>query len=267
MENNLKFSDLIPEHYQNLLTPFLFDGFSNDLMQRIDFSNAYHILELASGTGSTTKQLVMNLPAGAQLNATDLEAEMLDLAKSLVPESNVTWDVVDMTSIPYIDEQYDLIVCQFGLMLVPDKEKAINEIFRVLKKGGKLFITIWADIEDNTVWKITGKTIEHFIGSNPMLQDPGPFSLSDKTNALSLFKKANFQDIRANLVNQKGSIESAQSAAKGMIQGLPVVMILNKKNPALAAEIELVLTKELVENLGDHPLTTSLSAWVYEITK
>lgn len=267
MENTIQFNGLIPQHYQDLLTPFLFDGFSKDLMKRIDFSNAYNVLELASGTGSTTKQLLMHLPAGAHLNATDLQADMLEVAKQQVSSPNVSWSVVDMTAIPDIDGQYDLIVCQFGLMLVPDKLKALAEMFRVLKKGGKLVFTVWAQISDNPIWEISGKTVADFLGTNPMLQNPGPFSLSNKQETLEMLESITFQDVKATVVYQTGTIESSAKAAKGIVQGLPVFMAITKKDPSLITKIEKELEHALEAALGKSPMSSPLSAWIFEATK
>ena len=83
------------------------------------------------------------------MTVTDLQVDMLETAKQQIPAANVSWDVVDMTNIPYIDGQYDLIVCQFGLMLVPNQLKALADMRRVLKKDGRLVFTVWADIQDN----------------------------------------------------------------------------------------------------------------------
>ncbi|EHQ26117.1 class I SAM-dependent methyltransferase [Mucilaginibacter paludis] len=267
MKTTIPFSGSIPQHYQDLLTPFLFDGFSADLMERIDFSNAYNVLELASGTGSVTKQLLRHLPSGAHLTATDLQADMLETAKQQVTATNISWDVVDMTNIPYIDGQYDLIVCQFGLMLVPDQLKALKEMQRVLKTDGRLVISVWADIQDNPVWEISGKVIESFLGANPILQLPGPFSLSTENDTKEMLQQAGFSTIKSSLVTQSGQIASAASAAKGFLHGLPVFTVLSHKAPGLMPHIEHSLEKELAAQLGDHPLISPLKAWIFDIIK
>lgn len=265
MSTKIKFSGSIPQHYQALLTPFLFGGFSADLVKRIDFSRAYNVLELATGTGSLTKQLLAHLPAGAHLTATDLQADMLAVAKQDITAGNVSWNEVDMTDIPYIDGQYDLVICQFGLMLVPEKLKALTEMHRVLKPDGRLVLSVWAAITDNPVWSITGKVIESFLGADPILQDPGPFSLQNPGDALGLLQQAGFSDIKQTLVSAPGTIKSAALAAQGMLQGLPVFMAISQKAPELLPQIEMALENELISQLGNHPLTSPLQAWVFEI--
>jgi ubiquinone/menaquinone biosynthesis C-methylase UbiE len=267
MNTTLQFNGQIPRHYEDLLSPFLFDAFSADLIERINFATAHNVLELASGTGSVTKQLLLHLPPGSHLTATDLEPAMLEVAKQQVSNTNVSWDVVDMTNIPYADGQYDLIVCQFGLMLVPEKLKALSEMYRVLKKGGRLVFSVWAEIENNPVWDISGKVIETFFGSNPMLQNPGPFSLSVKEDALQLLENVGFRHTAVSAVARTGTVASAAMATTGFIQGLPVFTAISKKDPSLISQIEKELELQLSARLGNLPLQSPLKAWVFETSK
>lgn len=267
MHTTIPFSGSIPRFYEDLLTSFLFDGFSADLIERIDLSTANNVLELACGTGGVTKHLQAHLPQDAKLTATDLQPAMIEVAKQQITSPNVHWEVVDMMNIPYKDEQFDLVVCQFGLMLVPEKPKALTEMRRVLKSGGQLAFTVWADILDNPIWKISGKVIEGFLGANPMLQNAGPFSMSEKSDTLELLGEAGFTSITATPVIQTGRIESAASAAKGILHGLPVFMAISKKAPELLPQIEQALKNELIRQLGDQPLISPLTAWVFEIVK
>ena len=120
MSTPLLFNESIPQKYEDYLTPFLFDPYAEDLVARIEVIGLDNVLEVACGTGAVTKKLLAHLPSTAQLVATDLQPDMLDIAKRSISFPNVTWDVVDMTNIPYEDNRFDLIICQFGLMLVPE---------------------------------------------------------------------------------------------------------------------------------------------------
>jgi len=272
----ISFNKSIPQKYEDYLTPFIFDPYAEDLLEKIGtkagLTNLKNVLELACGTGSVTRQLLARLPSTAQLIATDLQPDMLDVAKISVAKShlsapNVTWDTVDMTHIPYGDNRFDLIVCQFGLMLVADRLKALTEMHRVLRPGGRLLSTVWSDIRHNQIWDITGSVIESFIGINPMLQDPGPFSMADSSIGLELLKKAGFPDATATAVDKTGKIETAARAVKGITEGLPVFTAISQKDPSLPAKIQTALEVELVNQLGDHPLQSSLQALVFETNK
>jgi hypothetical protein len=75
---------------------------------------------------------------------------------------------------------------------------------RVLRPGGRLLSSVWSDIRHNQIWDITGSVIESFIGTNPMLHDPGPFSMADANIGLEGLKKAGFPDAKVNRRGQNG---------------------------------------------------------------
>ena len=141
MANSISFSGTIPEVYDQYLGPLLFEPFAKDLTERIKNRKISSVLELACGTGRVTKYLSKLLP-DAKIYATDINPDMLVVAKKKVTAENIEWKQTDMQEIPFEDSKFDLVVCQFGIMFVPDKPKAYKEIFRVLKTGAVLLFNI-----------------------------------------------------------------------------------------------------------------------------
>ena len=263
----LIFNGSIPKNYDDLLGPFVFEPFALDLAKRIDYQNVSNILELACGTGRLTRHLLTHLAPSARLTATDLIPDMLDLAKDLISAGNITWETVDMLDIPYKDNQFDLIVSQFGLMLVPDRPGALNEIYRVLQPGGRVVYNVWGDLEANDFWDIGGRIVSSFLGVNPIRQDPGPFTMQDEQSVLQLMGKTGFVNNIIHSVKITGVIEQAAMAAKGFVQGLPIYRLIQQKDPALTLKIQEALEIEFINKLGDQPVKSSLLALVVEATK
>lgn len=261
------FKGSVPQNYEDYLGPFLFEGFAQDLAARISGAEINRVLELASGTGRLTRQLLQILPATTKIIASDLNPDMLEVAKSKIAGNNLAWQTVDMLNIPYADESFDMIVCQFGVMLVPDPERALREIYRVLKKGGKLIFSVWGDLNENGIWKIGADTIKAFLGIDPIRQSPGPFSMQNDQEVLNLMENIGFTDAIVNGVQLTGEIGQAVLAAKGFIQGLPVYMIINQRDPSAISKIEAALTEELIKQLGDAPMRSPLYTLVFEATK
>ena len=265
--NQITFSGSIPQVYEEYLGPFLFEPFAIDLVQRISEGDVKNVLELACGTGRVTRHLLTSLDESVVVTATDINPDMLAIARQKLSADNILWDVADMVDMPYADDFFDLIVCQFGLMLIPDKDKALAEISRVLKKDGRLIFNVWGDSKENGIWSIGMKVIGIFLPENPVPQNIGPFSMDDETKTIRLLQHAGFKDIRVDSVAKIGTIESANIAAKGFIEGLPIAKILMQKDPSLIYKIEEALAKELIVQLGDKPLSSPLSAWVFEAVK
>ena len=94
------------------------------------------VLELATGTGLIAKNIVN---AAAHIEATDASAEMILEAKRDNRSAKLHFSVQDATSLPYADETFDAVLIANALHIMPRPEKALAEIYRVLKPGGQLF--------------------------------------------------------------------------------------------------------------------------------
>ena len=93
------------------------------------------VLELATGTGLIAKHIVN---AAAHIEATDASAEMIAEAKRDNRSAKLYFSVQDMFCLPYAEESFDVVIVSNALHIVPQPEKALAEIRRVLKDDGVL---------------------------------------------------------------------------------------------------------------------------------
>ena len=93
------------------------------------------VLELATGTGLIAKSIVN---AAAHIEATDASAEMIAEAKRDNRSAKLHFSVQDMFRLPYADKSFDVVIVSNALHIVPQPEKALAEIRRVLKDKGVL---------------------------------------------------------------------------------------------------------------------------------
>ena len=93
------------------------------------------VLELATGTGLIAKHIVN---AAAHIEATDVSAEMIAEAKRDNRTAKLRFSVRDMFCLPYADKSFDVVIVSNALHIVPQPEKALAEIRRVLKDDGVL---------------------------------------------------------------------------------------------------------------------------------
>ena len=93
------------------------------------------VLELATGTGMIAKNIVN---AAAHIEATDASAEMIAEAKRNNHSTKLHFSVQDMFRLPYTEESFDVVIVSNALHIVPQPEKALAEIHRVLKDDGVL---------------------------------------------------------------------------------------------------------------------------------
>lgn len=93
------------------------------------------VLELATGTGRIAKHIVRSAD---HIEATDASQEMIEQAKQGVKSTKLYFSVQDMFHLPYADESFDVVIVANALHIVPEPEKALSEIRRVLKDDGVL---------------------------------------------------------------------------------------------------------------------------------
>ena len=93
------------------------------------------VLDLATGTGLIAKHIVN---AAAPIEAADASAEMIAEAKRDNHSAKLHFSVLDMFRLPYADESFDVVIVSNALHIVPQPEKALQEIKRVLKDDGVL---------------------------------------------------------------------------------------------------------------------------------
>src|SRR5204863_3067335 len=124
---NRSFAGSMPEFYDRILVPVMFEPFATDLAERLRGTRSGRVLEGAAGTGVVTRALARRLPAQVAITATDLNPAMLDRAKSHPGLDRVRWQVADALAVPFADRQFDCVVCQFGVMFFPDKRAAFRE--------------------------------------------------------------------------------------------------------------------------------------------
>lgn len=94
-----------------------------------------YVLELACGTGLLSVQLASGVKL---LEATDFSEEMIRQAKEKPCPSRLHFSVQDATNLPYAAETFDAVVISNALHIMPEPDKALSEIRRVLKPGGIL---------------------------------------------------------------------------------------------------------------------------------
>lgn len=93
------------------------------------------VLEIATGPGLLAKQVA---PAAKSMIATDYSDGMIAEAKKGDRPENLTFEVADGTALPYADDSFDAVIISNALHIMPEPEKALKEIDRVLRNGGLL---------------------------------------------------------------------------------------------------------------------------------
>ena len=260
---NAHFTGSIPENYDRHLGPVLFEPYARDLARRVPAGEGTRVLEVACGTGIVTRHLRERLAAGARFVATDLNQPMIDHARrKLQGARGIDWQQADACALPFPDKSFDTVVCQFGLMFVPDKPQALREARRVLANGGTLLLSVWDSLERNTFAKAAHEKIASFFPSDPPTFYQVPFSLYQTDALKEMASGAGFTDVRIDAVSFQGESPSARDLATGLVEGNPVGTMIRERKVAPVAEIIEAVATIVAQKFGDRPVRIPLHAFV-----
>jgi len=101
------------------------------------------VLETAAGTGVLTRAVASPLAANVRIVATDLNQSMLDHASTRFSQKDrVEWRQADALALPFSDQSFDVVACQFGVMFFPDKLQGFKQTLRALRPGDHFLFNV-----------------------------------------------------------------------------------------------------------------------------
>jgi ubiquinone/menaquinone biosynthesis C-methylase UbiE len=216
------FAGSIPAIYDQYMVPLIFAPYARLLAERAARVRPSRILETAAGTGVVTEELHRALPEAAII-ATDLNAPMLEQAARRISATNVHFQPADAEALPFRNGDFDLVVCQFGVMFFPDKVKANSEARRVLREGGRYMLAIWDCIEHNLATMTAGKAVAALFPIDAArFFERVPFRYHDVGQIEQDLLSAGFTDIELETVELRSRAASARDVAIGLVQGTPM---------------------------------------------
>ena len=122
------------------------EGFNYWIVKHYDIKKESSILELGCGTGIIWKEHKNLLHACKEVYVTDLFEGMIEEAKTNIGEhSNIHYEVVNAEELPYEDERFDIVIANMMLYHIPNLDKALSEIRRVLKKNGIFYCATYGE--------------------------------------------------------------------------------------------------------------------------
>jgi SAM-dependent methyltransferase len=252
------------EVYDRCLGPAVFAPLAADLSNRAMLhSSATRVLELAAGTGILTAGLVAALPR-AEITATDLNPAMVEYAAARVPEA--TWRVADAMDLDFVDDAFDLVACQCGVMFFPDKVTAYREVRRVLAPGGLFLFNAWDTLDTHDAESaLMAALAEVFTQDPPDFIARVPHGYADADRMRADVEAAGFRFdglVRNSLV---GVSPSAATLAEGYCLGTPLRFELQQRGDL--ADITPRVAAAMTRILGEGPVEGRLGEYVVRAVK
>jgi len=259
-----RFAGTIPEIYDRLFVPLIFAFYADDLARRIAALAPKHILETAAGTGALTRALAARLPPETSIVATDFNPPMLARAAARqAGETRITWQQADALALPFADESFDVVACQFGAMFFPDKPQGYAQARRVLRRGGTFLFNVWDRIEDNEFADVVTQALAGlFPVDPPRFLARTPHGYCDPQRIRDDLRAAGFTRISIEPLIGTSTAATPRDPAIAYCQGSPLRNEIEARNPAGLEAATAVAAAALARRFGEGPIAGRIKALV-----
>ena len=263
------FTGSVAQLYESHLVPLIFEPYAVDMARRVAARKPRRVLELAAGTGAVTRHLAVMLDASCEIVATDLNTAMIEEAARIGTARPVQWRQADAMQLPFDDESFDVVCCQFGAMFFPDRAHAYSQARRVLRPGGMFVFNVWDTIATNEFTDaVVAAATTIFPDDPPRFLARTPHGYNDEQRIT--------QDVAAGAFNAAPRIErvaltsraaSPRIAAVALCQGTPMRGEIEARDPGGLERTTQAAQQELMRRFGDGPIEGRIQALVVSVTR
>jgi ubiquinone/menaquinone biosynthesis C-methylase UbiE len=216
---------------------------AEDALQRVDLRTGMRFLDVAAGTGA------LSIPAarlGAQVTATDISPTMVARLNQRAREAglaNIHGRVMDAHDLDLEDDAFDIAASQYGVMLVPDLPRALREMVRVTRPGGRVLVIAFgppAQVEFLSFFLGAIKTVVPDFRGLPLDPPPLPFQLADPEKFRREMENAGLHEISVESLREEMAFQSAvhlwdwvthsHPIGAGLVAGLTAAQALDVQN-------------------------------------
>lgn len=209
------------------------------------------VLDLGSGTGYPAIVAADAVGNEGEVLGLDLSEAMLDRAKRKaygLGLFQLDFRVADVTHLSEEDNSFDAVVSRFCLMFLPDIQKAVSEIARVLKPGGYLAAAVWSGPDQNPFVKIPVDVLKRFIEiPTPSPDQPGIFRLAKPGDLSGMVERAGLRKLTDEEIQADSFYDSADTYWTNLIDmAAPLQPLFAKLSAKDRVEVERQI-KDAVE--------------------
>jgi ubiquinone/menaquinone biosynthesis C-methylase UbiE len=204
------------------------------------------------------------LPAHARITATDLNQQMLSQAMARQSEDpRLAWKQADALTLPFEDQSFNVVACQFGVMFFPDKVRGYKEAYRVLRPGGRFFFNVWDRISKNEFADvITDALAMVFPQDPPRFLAQTSYGYFHKRTIRDDLKAAGFTQVLMEVIEGVSNVSSAREAAVAFCLGTPLRNEIEARDPSRLEEATIAATNALAKRLGSRAIEGRMRAVV-----
>ena len=230
---------------------------TDKMLEMAGISAGHRVLDVAAGAGEQSITTAKKVGATGYVLATDISPNILAFAQQMAKQAglnNIEKQVMDGENLTLPDATFDTVISRVALIYFPDQQRALKEMLRVLKPGGKVAAIVYSTPDKNKFFSVPVSIIRDRAKLPPPLPgQPGPFSLGAEGIIEKAFTQAGFINVKSVLVNSPLLLPAAKDCVqfeKQSFGALHQMMsgLTEREKESVWEEIEQELKKFETEN-------------------
>ncbi|MFI5132169.1 MAG: class I SAM-dependent methyltransferase [Chitinophagales bacterium] len=206
------------------------------MLELARLSTGEKVVDIACGSGLVSFRAAEQAGKNGFVLGNDISDGMIKLCREIVAEkkiTNIAFERMDAENLAVSDNEYDVALCALGLMYVPDPLKALKEMCRVLKPGGRAVALVWGE-RGHCGWADIFEIVDRRVSSEvcPMF-----FNLGNKNMLEMNFDAAGFSKVSSEKMNVTLEYDSDDDACGAAFAGGPVALAYNKFSEEVKEEV------------------------------
>jgi ubiquinone/menaquinone biosynthesis C-methylase UbiE len=194
------------------------------------------VLDIACGTGLVSFEASRAVSRSGHVLGIDLSERMVDAAEQRAQEmklSNCSFSRMDAETLALPDASFDVVLCALGLMYMPDPEKAVREMRRVLRPGGRVSLAVWGE-QSKCGWSAVFPIVAAEVASEVC---PLFFRLGQQDALARLCADAKFEAVRYRRFTTTLTYADSNEACDAAFVGGPVALAWSHFNEEVRARV------------------------------
>ncbi len=197
------------------------------LLEKANLKKGEKVLDISCGTGLVTFPIAKTVGSEGEIVAIDLSEGMIEKATEEAKKkgmSNIIFEHMDAEELEFPDSTFDIAINSLGLMYYPNPDKAIEEMYRVVKPGGRATALVWGR-RSACGWAELFPIVDRRVESDVC---PLFFQLGTGNNLYQTFQKVGFEDLQSDRFDVTLQYESDEEAIIGAFLGGAVALAYRK---------------------------------------
>ncbi len=216
------------------------EPFRSEVLTQLDPQPGEHILDLGTGPGEPALTLARAVGPKGRVTAVDLSENMVKIAREVAGSRgmhNVDFHVMDCSKLTFPDSVFDAAVSCFGFQIFTNPEMAASQAHRVLRPGGRIFLTVWST-GDRVPWLdvLVGPMLEH-AEPDETGYIPTPYETGGPGEMAAFLESAGFVGAREHRVTCTMRYDDAEAYLESILKATPIGHSLYEESPEVQEEI------------------------------